>query len=123
MTTPARAKLKLWPASTRELVPSMLTALGSTAFMFWIVSGSPAWAIASLAFDILDGFAARKLRARTRFGAIYDWTVDTTAAAVLVAQHAPVWLPALVLAQAMARAHGVRVSGRALATALVVLFA
>lgn len=101
----------------------MLTACGSTAFMVWITGGSPAWAIASLLLDVLDGFAARKLRARTRLGAHYDWTVDTTAAAILVAQHAPLWLAPLVLAQAIARTQGVRVSGRALATALVVLFA
>lgn len=100
----------------RPLVPGLLTACGSVAFVLWFAGGSAWWAIASLAFDVADGWTARRLQARTRFGAIYDWTVDTTAAAAIATRFAPASLPLLVLFQAAARRMRWRVSGRAALT-------
>ncbi|MCL1048107.1 CDP-diacylglycerol--glycerol-3-phosphate 3-phosphatidyltransferase [Shewanella abyssi] len=68
-------------------------ALFAAAFVFWLAAVT----------DALDGYAARKLKQSTRFGAFLDPVADkimvTTALVLLVAQYDSVWLtlPALFM--------------------------
>ncbi|MFT5789713.1 MAG: CDP-diacylglycerol--glycerol-3-phosphate 3-phosphatidyltransferase [Shewanella sp.] len=68
-------------------------ALFAAAFVFWLAAVT----------DALDGYAARKLKQSTRFGAFLDPVADkimvTTALVLLVAQYNSVWLtlPALFM--------------------------
>ncbi len=68
-------------------------ALFAAAFVFWLAAVT----------DALDGYAARKLKQSTRFGAFLDPVADkimvTTALVLLVAQYQSIWLtlPALFM--------------------------
>ncbi|MDR8523689.1 MULTISPECIES: CDP-diacylglycerol--glycerol-3-phosphate 3-phosphatidyltransferase [Shewanella] len=65
----------------------------ASAFVFWLAAVT----------DALDGYAARKLKQSTRFGAFLDPVADkimvTTALVLLVSEYSNIWLtlPALIM--------------------------
>lgn len=107
---------------TRAL-PSALTLAGLLAGLAGArclatgeVAAGVGWLILGQLLDILDGVAARRLRAETPLGALLDYHSDqAVGVAVLAAVGLWAWIPAAVLVQTFARDRGVAASGRTLA--------
>lgn len=101
----------------------LLTAAGACFGLAAILLRHPALLIPSMALDMIDGWAARKLNASTEKGGQFDWTVDITIAALATFTWLPSWAPFLVpmltLWQCIAIYTGMRSSGRAAVTAVV----
>lgn len=100
--------------------------------MLWFAGFVP-WYIGAigLLFDALDGYAARKLGAESKFGSLYDWTTDVTFAALLInriASHISTYvlltMPVIVPLQVANRLRdgAARVSGRAILFILCLYF-
>jgi hypothetical protein len=99
-----------------RVLPSLITLAGHVATVAWL-AGGPWWlALVGLALDVLDGTVARRLHVTSAWGGLYDWLVDSTAAAILVASISPFLLLVLVPAQVHLRHKHVRISGRAALT-------
>lgn len=98
-----------------KTLPSVVSCLGHALTLAWLV-GLLRWefALIGLACDFLDGFLARRLRAESRFGSLYDWTIDITSL-VLVLAKLRIELLALVLIPfaVFARLRAWHFSGRA----------
>lgn len=125
---PPRRSLPPWvrPALSPLLraLPSLVTLLGLLVGLLGLAAlpsraGLLLLAL-SLVCDAVDGALARALGVASRWGAELDWHVDTLLGAlgvgVLAARVHPAWFlvaGALVLVQATARCHAIRVSGRA----------
>jgi len=105
-------------------VPHAVTFLGHGLTLAWLL-GAPLWiAAAGLICDAADGFFARRLRTCSPYGALYDWTVDVTACA-LVMERLRV-LPLLVVLvpfQVHGHLKGWHFSGRAFASIVLAVVA
>ena len=101
----------------RRAVPHAITFLGHALTLSWIL-GAPIWlGLLGLLCDAFDGFAARRLGASSAYGALYDWTVDVTVCALLVARLGATPLLALIVpVQVLGHLRGWHFSGRTLAT-------
>lgn len=100
-------------------IPCLVTLLGHVLTVEWLLGGPWLLGLAGLLCDVADGWIARLLGQSTAVGAEYDWLVDTTTVALLLATHPPFLVP-MVFLQAVARTNGVRVSGRAALTLVVI---
>jgi phosphatidylglycerophosphate synthase len=107
----------------RRSIPHAITFIGHGLTLAWLL-GAPLWVGAvGLICDAVDGFSARRLRVCSRYGALYDWTVDVTACALVMERLGALPL-LLVLVPFQVHGHlkGWHFSGRAFASiALAVL--
>lgn len=91
----------------------------------WLLGGSWACGLFGLLLDCADGFVARRLKATSEFGSLYDWAIDlSTMVLLLFRLHVP-WLAIFAVPAAVwLRTAKVHVSGRAALTliALAVSF-
>lgn len=99
--------------------PSLVTLLGHTLTLLWLCGGPWPLAVGGLLCDAMDGWLARGLGQTSALGSEYDWLVDTTTVAILLAGFAPALLLLVVPLQALNRAMGWRFCGRTLLTLLV----
>ena len=71
-----------------RVLPSIVTLAGLTYGVAALTVGAPhlaaLFAAISLALDVADGALARALHAESEFGAMLDWSSDTTLALALV---------------------------------------
>jgi phosphatidylglycerophosphate synthase len=111
-----------WWSALRRGCPSAVTFLGHALAVAWLL-GAPLWlGVVGLACDAADGWCARRLGTSSTYGAEYDWAVDITVCAVVLARLGV--LPvALLLVPLQVHAHlaGKHVSGRALASVVLAL--
>jgi phosphatidylglycerophosphate synthase len=98
----------------RAIAPCVVTLAGLVAGIVGVWNGSPALLLLSIALDVADGALARRIGGVSTFGARLDFLSDVALAhAVLVRAELPWAMPILLVGQALADAHAVRVSGRA----------
>jgi len=101
----------------KRAIPHAITLLGHGLTLAWLL-GAPLWiGTVGLICDAADGFFARRFRVSSSYGALYDWTVDVTACA-LVMDRLGVLPLLLVLVPFQVHAHlkGWHFSGRAFAS-------
>jgi phosphatidylglycerophosphate synthase len=123
-----RALAALGLARARDalvVLVNLITAIGLAVGLAGVVIASPVLLLLSSAFDVVDGFAARRLSADTLFGAKFDWTVDTALSYAIVYRvvgHWPIMAAActavLVITQSTAAYFAWRFSGRTIVTLL-----
>jgi phosphatidylglycerophosphate synthase len=99
------------------VVPNAVTCLGHALTLAWLL-GAPWWIGAvGLACDAFDGLLARRLWVTSEYGALYDWTVDTTVCAVVLERLGVLpLLLAVVPLQVELHRRGAHLSGRAAAS-------
>ena len=68
------------PASvpSRVNLPNGMTLVGYGCAVYWLMGGSPVFAVASVLLDELDGLVARQTGQQTQYGGLLDWAVDLT---------------------------------------------
>jgi phosphatidylglycerophosphate synthase len=104
-------------SALRASLPSAVTLVGHLLTLAWL-SGAPLWVGAvGLNCDALDGFCARRLGVSSVYGALYDWSVDVTACALLLDRLGALPLLLVVVPlQVKLHLRGAHVSGRAAAS-------
>lgn len=102
-----------------SVLPNAITFIGHALTLAWLCGAPWPVGLLGLILDAIDGAVARRLKATTEYGSLYDWTVDVTCAAVIASRLDIVPLLAIIVpAQAWLRLKGKHTSGRA---ALVVI--
>lgn len=101
-------------------LPNAITLAGFGATCHWLAGGDPAWAVAGLVADEVDGRLARATGTASEFGSLLDWSTDVVASALILDRRGELWAAPLVVgAQVALRASGWRPplgSARALLT-------
>jgi phosphatidylglycerophosphate synthase len=106
----------------KRAAPSAVTLCGHALSLLWIAGALHwPWAIVGLGLDAVDGRLARRLGVASEFGALYDWTVDTTLMCLLCARlHSVLILVLIIPTTVFLRTRGhTHISGRFLATGVV----
>lgn len=107
------------------IAPSCISVFGHGLTLMWLLGSSWTCGLLGLLCDCADGFVARRLKAESEFGSLYDWTIDVTVLVLLLFRlHVP-WLVILAVPFAVyLRTLKVHASGRAALTfvALAVSF-
>jgi phosphatidylserine synthase len=100
----------------KKLIPSTITILGLALGLIGIqlLPSRPALILllVSLICDVFDGYLARKLGARTRFGRELDWITDCVLAHIAATQINYGVNAALVIWQSYTKSIGIKSSGR-----------
>lgn len=100
------------------LIPTLLSLAGLGAGALGLTRHAPLALLASLALDVADGEAARRLDAVTEGGAVLDRTIDATLAGAIAWT---AWHPLIVVPIIWTSATANRYSGRAVITLIACL--
>lgn len=102
-------------------VPSSVTLLGGCITVYGLSAKAPWALVVGILCDVLDGWLARRLKVESDVGARLDWSLDVMLMGGMVAMLDPLYLLNGIGIVAMALFLGIRASGRALASALLIL--
>ena len=112
-------------APSRVNLPNGMTLVGYGCAVYWLMGGSPWFAVASVLLDELDGLVARQTGQQTQYGGLLDWGVDLTLTGLVGRRLGilPV-VPVITATQVYLREKGVHPkfgSARALLTGVTIL--
>jgi phosphatidylglycerophosphate synthase len=104
-----------------SVVPSIITVFGACATVAGLVQHWWWLLVVGLLCDVADGAIARQLRVESEAGARLDWSLDVMLMGAMVALLEPALLITGVGVISMAILGGWKFSGRALASAVLIL--
>lgn len=113
--------MTILPNKSYAMLPSIITVAGACITVGGIMMRWWPLLIVGLLCDVADGAVARHLRVESEGGARLDWSLDVMLMGAMVALLEPALLITGVGVVAMAILGGWKFSGRALASAILIL--